>query len=269
MRLRGEVKGGNGVLVRFMVFLSLLFVSGTVVSFDTATIYASSLDEGRALLKEVQEKITVSGDRVSVQRMRLVDADGTERVRGMKTYELGEDRTLITFTEPADVKGVSVLTLPGNTIYMYMPAFGKVRRIASHIKNQNFMGTDFSYEDISMNYVDNYDVIGFEKTGEEETPYYLELRPKPDSEISYSKLNMWMNKDRVPVLVEYFGKDGELSKRMTVRPELVGDYWEMTYIEMETVGTGHKTIIELSKVEHDTGLKQDFFSPRNLRRIGR
>jgi len=52
------------------------------------------------------------------------------------------------FTAPASQAGIAFLSLPNDVMYMYLPAFGKERRIASSAKNQNFAGTDFSYDDM-------------------------------------------------------------------------------------------------------------------------
>lgn len=34
-------------------------------------------------------------------------------------------------------------------MYVYLPAFGKVRRIASHTKDQGFLGLTFSQDDMA------------------------------------------------------------------------------------------------------------------------
>ncbi len=41
-----------------------------------------------------------------------------------------------------------------------------------------------------------------------------------------------------------------------------------TWIEMANVKTGSKTVIELLEVEFDTGLEDDFFTVRKLKRGG-
>jgi hypothetical protein len=61
-----------------------------------------------------------------------------------------KDRTNGCFAlpSPASEAGIAFLSLPDDLMYLYMPAFGRERRIASHVKNQSFAGTDFSYEDM-------------------------------------------------------------------------------------------------------------------------
>ena len=69
----------------------------------------------------------------------------------------GPDMRIFKFTSPSSQAGLAFLSLPGNIMYLYLPAFGKERRIASHVKNQGFAGTDFSYGDMeSKTYSESY-----------------------------------------------------------------------------------------------------------------
>ena len=47
------------------------------------------------------------------------------------------------------MKGTKVLILSPTQMYVYLPAFGKVRRIASHTKDQGFLGLSFSQDDMA------------------------------------------------------------------------------------------------------------------------
>ena len=62
-----------------------------------------------------------------------------QRTMAMRVQLKGEKR-LTEFTAPADMKGTKVLILSPTQMYVYLPAFGKVRRIASHTKDQGFLG---------------------------------------------------------------------------------------------------------------------------------
>src|SRR5690349_12880182 len=67
----------------------------------------------------------------------------------------GEKR-LTQFTAPADMKGTKVLVLSSTQMYVYLPAFGKVRRIASGVSDQGFMGMTFSPDDFQTKFSDLY-----------------------------------------------------------------------------------------------------------------
>src|SRR5919107_709571 len=73
--------------------------------------------------------------------MRLYDRQG--RVR---------ERTLIRFTYPNDIRNTGFLVWehPGadDERFLYLPALGRVRRISGQEKQESFVGSDLSYEDI-------------------------------------------------------------------------------------------------------------------------
>ena len=47
------------------------------------------------------------------------------------------------------MKGTKVLILSPTEMYVYLPSFGKIRRIASHTKDQGFLGLTFSQDDMA------------------------------------------------------------------------------------------------------------------------
>ena len=173
---------------------------------------------------------------------------------------------MLKFLSPGDIKGVGILTLPNDVIYFYMPAFNKIRRIASHVKNQSFMGTDFSYDDFSsINYADEYDAVSVKEQGEH---YVLELEPKKGSGKDYSKLLIWARKDNYyKEKTEYYNKGGKLWKIME-RKEIkkVGKYWIAHEFSMKDLKKNHSTVMKITDIKFDQGLKDNLFSKRYLKR---
>jgi len=222
---------------------------------------------GDEILKIVEDTINAPGDRVAYQRITLIDRKGNKKVREVRTYQKGSEKLLIRFLSPADVKGVSFLVLSKNRMYLYMPAFRKVRRIASHIKNENFMGTDFSYEDLAeAKFTEDYTA---RLVREESDRYILEIVPRPDADVGYSReILVVEKKSYIPIRSELYGKDGKLMKVMRMEGvKKVEGYWMPTKIIMETVKTGHQTVVELLDIRHDTGLSDAVFTKRNLKRM--
>ncbi len=224
---------------------------------------------GDEVLKRAEDVMNAPKDRTLTERMVLLKANGSQKERTIVAYQKGTDKRLIVFLTPADVKGVGFMSLTENTMYLYMPAFRKIRRIASHVKNEEFMGTDFSYEDLAeTEYTDEYAAV-LEK--EEPDRYVLELTPKPDADVSYSKLKMWVDKENfVPVRMEYFSKGGKRIKVLTSENvEKVDGYWVPMKMTMETLKSEHRTLLEVTEVKHDSGLSDEFFTKRNLKKQAR
>jgi outer membrane lipoprotein-sorting protein len=220
------------------------------------------------ILQKTDEVGTAANDQHSLSTMTLIDKDGDEKVRKTEMFERGgEDKRLVRFLSPADQKGISFLSLPDDKMYVYLPAFKKIRTIASHVKNENFAGTDFSYDDIgSTGFVEDYDPELLETTDEF---YVLELTPKPESEKDYGKLQIWVRKDIFFIVkTEYYDKGGNLWKIMDRRRiEQIGDYWFAMEIEMKDVKKNHSTKSVTDSMEVDTGLKDSIFTQRNLKRV--
>ena len=245
-------------------FSSFGFLPGQVF---TSSAWALTADE---VVDKVDATMREAKDSVAVSKMILVEKDGSERVRQIKAYfknnPKGDDLTLTRFLSPADVKGVSFLSLSKNEMYLYMPAFGKIRRIASHVKHESFMGTDFSYDDIGKTkYKDDYNPKILEETP---TEYVLEANPKPQAEVGYSKVKLWVSKESwIPTKFEFYHpKKGSLLKVLTnSQVEKIQGHWTPRKMVMENVEDKHKTVIEVTEIKYDTGLASDIFSQRNLK----
>ena len=219
------------------------------------------------ILQSLEDTLNAPQDREAHLTMQLVDKKGDVRTRELTILQKGQDKRLIRFLSPADVRGVGFLVLEDDLMYLYMPAFAKVRRIASHVKNETFMGTDFTYDDMAQNdYVGNYTPTLREETDQH---YILELIPKPESEIDYSRMVMWVNKETMlPDTAEFYDRSGRLLKVMTQTDvKRIDGYLTPQHIEMENVQDKHKTIMHLNEVMHDQNVPDKHFTQRYLKRF--
>ena len=231
------------------------------------SVHAVSATDPVQILQAVEDTLNAPKDREATINMQLIDKNGDIKTRELSILQKGPDKRLIRFLSPADVRGVGFLVLEDDLMYLYMPAFAKIRRIASHIKNENFMGTDFTYDDMAQSdYVENYTPTIREETDEY---YILELVPKPDSEIDYSKLVMWANKETMlPDKVEFYNRSGQLLKIMTqTNAKRIDGYLTPHHIEMENIPDKHKTIMDLKDVVHDQNIPDKRFTQRYLKRF--
>ncbi len=221
---------------------------------------------GSEVLEKVDDMEYSARDTTAVLRMELVDKDGTTSVRKLKIFQKGADKRLIKFLEPADVKGMAFLNTGDDKMYLYLPAMHKIRRIAGHVKNDNFAGTDYSFDDLSSNrFSDRVDVASMT---EHDDHYLLELKSRPDSDSQYDKLVMRVRKkDFMFDRVEFFDKSGNKWKVMTRKDFLpVGKYIQSYFAEMTDLKKQHTTRNVVESIECDTGLKDRFFSKRQLKR---
>lgn len=218
------------------------------------------------ILKKVDEVTYAPKDQTYKARVILIDKNGRESYREALMYQKGTNKRLVKFTEPADIRGIGFLSLPGDMNYVYLPAFKRSRRVASHIKNQNFAGTDFTYEDMeALTYSEKWNP---ELLRQDQSHYILKLTPKEGRKSDYSKLVMYVRTDNFyPEKIEYYDKAGNLYKILTrSRIEKVRNYWIAFETEMKDVKRDHATKLILEDVKVDTNLSDDIFTIRNLER---
>jgi outer membrane lipoprotein-sorting protein len=136
-----------------------------------------------------------------------------EKKLGLNVWMRG-DRRLTEFTAPADLKGTKVLIMSPTEMYAYLPAFGKVRRIASHTTDQSAFGMAFSQDDLAnQTYGDEYTAT-VAADAEKETR--IVLVPKAGQKPAYGKIEMTVQKDtKVPSELKYYGASGNLIKTET------------------------------------------------------
>ncbi|HDP99738.1 MAG TPA: outer membrane lipoprotein-sorting protein [bacterium] len=244
-----------------LITLTVVLIMSWAIS--TTAQELSALD----IVKKMDAVVNAPRDQKMSITMTLVDKNGDQKERKTEMYQKGDEMRLVRFLSPADQKGISFLSLPDDVMYLYLPAFRKVRRIASHVKNESFAGTDFSYDDLSsFKYSEEYNPKLLETTDEF---YILELTPKPDVNKDYSKLKMWVRKDNFcPAKIEHYDKGGNLWKIME-RLKIVkkGEYWVALEMEMKDLKTQHSTKSITETIELDSGLSDDIFTQRNLKRV--
>ena len=219
------------------------------------------------IIKKTDNVVNAPKDQNMSSVMILIDDKGNQKERKTVMLQKGSETRLVRFLTPADQKGIAFLSLPDDVMYLYLPAFHKIRRIASHVKNNNFAGTDFSYDDMSsFKYSEEYDPKLLETTKEF---YVMELTPKLDVKKDYSKLKMTIRIDNFyPVKIEHFDKGGNLWKILERKKvEKNGNYWISMEMEMKDLKKNHSTKMITEKIELDSGLSDKKFTKRNLKKF--
>jgi len=241
--------------VRLSVLVSVLFL---LAGFN------ANAQDANEILQNVDKVLYSAKDQQNTVTIILIDKDGDESTSGADVIQKGNDMRLFRFTSPASQAGIAFLSLANDVMYIYMPAFGKERRIASHVKNQKFAGTDFSYDDMEAKLLSlKFDP---ELIAQDDETFTLKLVPKPGSKTDYSKQIMIINKQNFyPVHTEYYDKGNKKAKEATYKFEKIGDYWNPKEIMMKDVKKSHATKMITSDVVYDQGLSDDEFTVRKLK----
>ena len=216
--------------------------------------------------------------------MVLINDRGQQRERRstglIKLQPNGVDSKLVVrFSTPADIKGTSFLQVEhidgDDDLWIYLPALKKSRRLVANNKKDSFVGSDFSYGDISLPKVDQYrhallrteQVDGFDCHVVESVPATEAVR----ANTGYSRKVTWVRKDNfVEAKVEYYDLAGRLWKTQRVtRHELVEPRkarWFPLQREMTNHQNNHRTVITMAKVTPGVDVPDDAFTTRYIER---
>ena len=258
--------------------LAMLFITAVWIQ---SPVYAEGELTARQIM-EMAEKENKTEDRTYLMSMEIRRGKA-KRIRELKmwakTNEMGNDRSMIIFHWPKEVKGTGFLTVEhtgrDDDLWLYLPAIKKVRRIASSSKGGNFMGSDFSYADIGSGNLDDYTyTLSGTETLDGNICYIIEAIPgseKIKKNEGYSKKIIWVRKDIFyPIQQKYFDKKGyylKIMKSHSLKKIEEAGVWIAAHIVMANAQKkDSETIMELKEIEVNTGIPDDFFTQRNLTR---
>lgn len=194
-----------------------------------------------------------------------IEGGGQKKVAKMETLQKGGEKRLVRFLAPGDVKGTTIL-MDGAAMYMYLPQFQKVRRIASHAASQGFMDSDFTNDDMgSVNFGKLYDA---ELAGTTDKHWKLKLKPKAGTQASVEFLELLVDKgNHVISQIDYF-VGGKAVKRQTRSgmKTFANNYSTPTVIMMEDLTKAHKTTLVMEDVKINSGLSDSLFTKQALER---
>jgi len=215
----------------------------------------------------------------SRSRMVITEKNGSTSERIIDQYSKddakGNGRTVIVFQSPNNVKGTRFLTMDTasgkSDQWIFLPELSKSRRIAASEGSGSFMGTDFSYDDIS--FVDRDSSLDSHKLLREETfngnvCHVIESTPIPEknSSFPYSKTILWIDKEKLlNYKVELYNRRGELVKIMEMSNfEDVQGRLTPKQTKVSTAGKGTSTTIFMDKMKYDDPIPETVFSVKFL-----
>jgi len=235
----------------------------------------------RKIMQKVEDRD--DGDnRITTMEMILIDKKGNERIRSIRTHrkDKGKDTLqLAFFLHPPDVRNTGFLTYDyddpdrDDDQWLYLPALKKSKRIASTDKSKSFMGSDFTYSDMTSLNLEDYDfkLLKTQTVKDKET-WILESLPRNNEvieETGYTKSLLFVRQDNYVVIrAVHFVKEGSRHKYMDVKKlELIDHIWMPTEIHMTTKKgktTLHKTILKHHDIRFNQDLDESFFTVRRM-----
>lgn len=228
-------------------------------------------ESGRKVMERVLDARSVESSAMDIE-MTLIPPDGKRSTRRIQTLALDTDDlsgTITVFLEPASVRNTRFLTIENrdrpDDQWIYLPSLRRVRRIASSERDSSFMGSDFSYSDMSFSagsIEDSTHTLLRDETLHGRTCAVVESVPDPGTSI-YSRQISWVDRETwLPLRVEFFTEGGEQPVKIMEAGGLrrVDGRRLTDRITMTTVESGHRTVLDIRQVRYDVPLDPGYFT---------
>jgi outer membrane lipoprotein-sorting protein len=249
-----------------MVLLLVAAVSGSVQSQDATEI-----------MKQSHLAYYYAGtDGVADVHMQMVDKKGKERVREFVMLRLDEEdggnqKYYTYFKKPSDVSRMTFMvhkTSEGNDArWIYVPSVDLIKPISADDKNSSFVGSDFTYEDVSGRHwnEDNHTLTG-ESELDGKAVYVVESVPKSEYKGFAKKVSYIDQENHLPLKEEYYNDKGKMIRIFTAEKiEDVDGILTMTVRKIENLKKKSHTVVSFSSIDYDSGLTSDIFTERYLK----
>ena len=235
-------------------------------------------EKGMAVFVEADKRGDGFVDNTSEMLMTLKDkrgniSDREMRVKGLEGTGGEGNKTLMIFDTPKDQKGTALLTFShankDDDQWLYLPALKRVKKIASKKKSGPFMGSEFSFEDIGGNEVEEFDYKYLrDETFDGQKCFVIESYPK-DKYSGYTRIISWIDQEHYRTLkAEFYDrKKSHLKTLVATGFTLYNDkFWRPDLLEMVNHQTGKSTTLKSKGTVFSSGLDASDFNKNSLKR---
>lgn len=229
--------------------------------------------DGKQVMWEVYNRD--SGDTMSANLvMTITNARGSVRERSIAQYRQdrdGVESKLMFFLSPSDVRNTSFLSFSyedgrNDDQYIYLPALKRVKRIASDSKNDSFMGSDFTYDDMGSRHpdLDKHSILRTESVNGLPT---LVVESIASGNEDYPRTLSWVVDGQwFGLKKEFYLPDGSLGKTLTIDAfDQIGGIAVITDMTMHSHKQNTSTRIQMQDVEFNLEFDANFFSERQMK----
>ena len=257
-------------------------VAGSLVLTASQLCGAESARELLDQVRQLNQTTRHWNDRVQRLSLTIVDHRGGTRERTiqvyMKRYPGDASRSVLLFNAPPEVRGIGFLQWiephQPDRQWLYLPELKRVRQITGSSKRESFVGTDFSYEDLSiMAEVTDWTEEDARATRLADEAVdgqgcaVLELVPT-DADVAYGKIRLWLGREDLVVhKYQFDDRSGGVAKTLLASDIRVTQNVPTAFrLEMRSERSGSRTIVVFDQVDYNTGLDDALFSQRQLER---
>ena len=239
-------------------------------------------EKGYRIAKEIEKRDEGWGNTASDLIMVLKNKQGEQSIRQIRTQYLevknDGDKAILIFDSPADVRGTVFLSVShkreDDDQWLYIPAAKRVKRIAADNKGGSFVGSEFSYEDMSSPELEKYHYRYLrDEDYKGRNCFVIERYPKGDKPSLYSKHVVWVDGQAyIPWKTEFYNSRGVLLKTLTYRKykRYLKRFWRPDEMYMLNHSTGKSTILGWRNIEFQSPkVSERDFTPQALETLAK
>ena len=245
-----------------------LFILFSIAALLLACTGSASADEaGDRAIKVLDDAMTVAKDQFNVYDCVTREPDGSERQMTFEVQNKGSEWRRIEILSPADAKGTRVLIRSLTQIYVYLPAHKKVRRVASHVRSRDFMGTTMSFDEMAIaTYTPYFTGNLLEET---DTHWVVEAIRKKGADYPFPRLEIEIVRAHGQASAIRYYNDKGVKLKTETRIDYVCQkkVCSPKKIKMlDHIAGGKYTELTRAKWKVNTGVKDSFFTVRSLQK---
>lgn len=245
----------------------------------------SSVTPVEEIVKKIDQRSTGDTSQADL-KMVLEDKRGNSRVREMRSLSkkvADKESMIMFFKSPTDVRGTAYLSVDykdsnvEDDTWLYLSAMHRNKRVANSNKSDAFMGSDFSYSDVTGTSVWdwNYQIVKDSELVDNADCWVLESTPKDEKrqkildETGYNKRRVWVRKDNFYIVRAELSvaKDNKVKFMKVDGLHQVNNIWTASKIQMVTTKNNemeHRSSISFSDVKYNLALDDKTFTTARM-----
>lgn len=228
-----------------------------------------AVEKGLAVFVEADRRQSGFGDLLVQLTMVLRNRRGSEVQRELDLKQLevpaGGDKLMVVFQTPKAIRGTALLSHGQVTReddqWLYLPALKRVKKIASRNRSGPFLGSEFSYEDLSTQEVSKYTYRFLrEENCAAGRCFVVERKPGPTLHSGYLRQVYWLDTEHYRTQkVDYYNRGDRLTKTLVATDfeQFANGIWKPKRMLMNNQVTGKSTELIWRDFEFNVGLSAD------------
>lgn len=194
------------------------------------------------------------------------------RSMDVKVWVKGNDYSMILVQSPAKDKGIVFLKRK-KEVWNWMPALERTIKLPPSMMSQNWMGTDFTNDDLvkESSVVNDYDhsIVG-DTVIDNRSCYIIQMIPKPEVAVVWSKLIVCIDKkDFLELHTRFYDEEGKIINIMnaydvkTMDGRLIPTRFEMIPADKKN----QKTEMTYKTIKYNRPIEDAFFTSEKMKII--